>query len=76
MSMGAKNPVEARAALAWLLRRRWGLTALRANARLTIDRLQFVGRVAAAAVDCRIDAATRWQHRSRQDAVWARSVNT
>jgi hypothetical protein len=73
MSMGAKDPVEARAALVWLLRRRWGLAALRANARLTIDRLEFVGRGAVAAADRRTDAATRWQHRCRQDAICARN---
>ena len=41
--MKASNEKEAKGALAWLLRRRWGMTALRENARLTLDRLQFVG---------------------------------
>ena len=35
--------------LAWLLRGRWGLTAIRENARLKLERLQYVGRGAAAA---------------------------
>ena len=39
----ATNHEVAKGAIAWLLRRRWGMTALRENARLTLDRLQFVG---------------------------------
>ena len=35
--------------LAWLLRRRWGLTAVRETARPKLDRLQFVGAGAGAA---------------------------
>ena len=72
LSMGAKDSVEARAALAWLLRRRWGMTALRANARPILDQMQFVGWGAAAAADRRTVALQRWHHRSCQDAVWAR----
>ena len=41
--MKAKNPEQAKGAVAWLLRRRWGMTALRENARLKLDRLQYVG---------------------------------
>ena len=41
--MKARQPDEAQGALAWLLRRRWGLTALRENARLTLERLQYIG---------------------------------
>ena len=48
--MKATNHEVAKGAIAWLLRRRWGMTALRENARLTLDRLQFVG------VDTAVDA--------------------
>ena len=41
--MKASNEKEAKGALAWLLRRRWALTAVRENARLTLDRLQYLG---------------------------------
>ena len=41
--MKARRPEEAQGAIAWLLRRRWGITAIRENARLTLDRLQYVG---------------------------------
>ena len=41
--MKARQPDEAQGALAWLLRRRWGITALRENARLTLERLQYIG---------------------------------
>ena len=43
-SMQARSADEAQGALAWLLRRRWALTALRENARLKLERLEFVGR--------------------------------
>ena len=39
--------------LAWMLRRRWALTALRENARLKLERLEFVGRGSAAAASRR-----------------------
>ena len=41
--MKARKEEEAIGALVWLLRRRWGMTAVRENARLTLDRLQYVG---------------------------------
>ena len=47
------SPTEAKGVLAWLLRRRWAITALRENARLKLERLQFVGRGAAAAAQRR-----------------------
>ena len=40
--MKARKEDEAIGALVWLLRRRWGITAIRENARLTLDRLQYV----------------------------------
>ena len=36
--------------MAWLLKRRWALTAARENARLTLSRLDHVGRGAQAAI--------------------------
>ena len=47
--MGAEAPEEARGALAWLLRRRWAMTALRENARLKFVRMEHVGGGAAMA---------------------------
>ena len=41
--MKARSAEEAKGAFAWLLRRRWGITALRENARLRLDRLQYLG---------------------------------
>ena len=40
--MKARRVNEAKGALAWLLRRRWGINAVRENARLVLDRLQYV----------------------------------
>ena len=49
--------------LAWLLRRRWALTAMRENARLKLDRLEHVGRGAVAAANRR---ASAWEaHNAR-----------
>ena len=48
-AMRARHPDEAKGALALLLRRRWAMTALRENARLKLERLEYVGRGAAAA---------------------------
>ena len=52
-----------RAILAATLRRRWGMTALRANARLLLDRLAYVGRGATAAAHRR--ASSRLLHAAR-----------
>ena len=51
--MRAASPVEARGALAWMLRRRIARTVLRENARLKLERMEQVGRGAAAAIDRR-----------------------
>ena len=51
--MGSPDEAAATGCLAWLLRRRLGLAALRENARLKLDRLAFVGRGAAHAADRR-----------------------
>ena len=40
-AMKAKKRDEAKGAL-WQLRRRWGMAAIRGNARLILDRMQFV----------------------------------
>ena len=54
--MRAASPDAAQGVLAWLLRRRWGMTALREAARLKLERLEFVGRGAALASDRRVAA--------------------
>ena len=51
--MQRAGPAEAQGVLAWLLRRRWGMTALREAARLKLERLAYVGRGAALAADRR-----------------------
>ena len=40
-AMKAKKREEAKGALVWQLRRRWGMAAIRGNARLILDRMQF-----------------------------------
>ena len=64
--MRCEEPERAVGALAWLLRRRWGLTALREAARLKLDRLEQVGPGAAAAFQRR-HSARNW-HAARQRA--------
>ena len=59
----------AKGALAWLLRRRWGLTALRENARLKLERLELVGRGAAAAASRRVAGRAVHAARARRSAV-------
>ena len=70
-SMGARDQPAALDTFAWLtlLRRRWGMTALRENARLKLDRLEFVGRGAAAAMCRRQAAAAGAAARARAGAV-------
>ena len=68
-AMRCKEIVDARGSLAWLLRRRWALTALRENARLKIARLEYAGRGAAAAAQRRTAAAADSAARQRVDAV-------
>ena len=62
---------DAKGVLAWLLRRRWAMTALRETARLKLDRLQYVGAGAAAAELRRASAATAAAARARRVAVTA-----
>ena len=54
--MRCEDPVHATGIMAWLLRRRWGLTMLRKNARLKLDRLEYVGRGAVTATMRRANA--------------------
>ena len=51
--MRVDTPAEARGILAWMLRVRWGMTAVREAARLKLERLAYVGRGAALAADRR-----------------------
>ena len=67
-SMRCDDPPQAVGVMAWLLRRRWGLTALRENARLKLDRLEFVGRGAVAATQRRTAAAELQASRMRAAA--------
>ena len=67
-SMRVPTPESAHGILAWMLRRRWGLTALREAARLKLERLAFVGRGAGAAADRRIAASEGAAARSRRAA--------
>ncbi len=68
-SMGSTDEAAACGTLAWLLRRRWGITALRENARLKLERLEFVGRGAITAMARRAVAASSMAARSRAAAV-------
>ena len=47
------SPEDGRSGLIWMLRRRWGFTAVRENARLLSERLEYVGRGATAAASRR-----------------------
>lgn len=76
-SMRAREPRDANGTLAWLLRRRWGMTFWRSTARLLIDRLAYVGRGSVKADGRRADAseaaaaarrAAHWLFRSTADA--------
>ena len=66
--MRTERPAAARGALAWMLRRRWGMCALRENARLLLARLTYVGRGAVAAIDRRTNNSEASLARARCDA--------
>ena len=69
---GCRDADEARGTIAWLLRRRWALTALRENARLKLERLEHAGRGAAAAAARRANARGSWSVRDRtRQAIWS-----
>ena len=65
LTMGCHEPSTATGVLAWMLRRRWGLTALREHARLKLDRLDYVGRGATEAARRRADASADYAARLR-----------
>ena len=67
--MKAKKKETAKGALAWLLRRRWGMMAVRENARLTLDRLAFVGGGGRASSQARSMAKAANRARARRDAL-------
>ena len=68
-SMTAPAPSQARGSLAWLLRRRWAMTAVRENARLLLSRLDQVGSGAHRAATRRI-AAEGTAARARRASCW------
>eukprot|EP00973_Karenia_brevis_P060221 8379624-Karenia_brevis.AAC.1 len=67
--MHTREPIQAFGTMAWLLRRRWGLTAWRAAVRLMLDRLEYVGPGAPAARSRRA-AADELAAASRRAAHW------
>ena len=69
-SMGCPDEASAVGCLAWLLRRRWGLTALREHARLKLDRLAYVGQGAASAASRRL--RSEMEHAARAQLLQAR----
>ena len=52
-----------------MIGRRWGIAAVRAKARLTLERLPLLHRGAAAASDRRAASWRRWAARQRASAV-------
>ena len=66
--MRCDEPSRAVGAIAWLLRRRWGLRALREAARLKLDRLEWAGAGAAAAAQRRRSAWDAHAARRRAQA--------
>ena len=67
--MRCDDPTQAVGALAWLLRRRWGLTALQEAARLKLHGLEHVGRGAAEAARRRGNAEATHAARTRAHAL-------
>ncbi len=57
-SMRVASPDAAQGILAWMLQRRWGMTAQREAARLELERLEYVGHGAVAAADRRLATAS------------------
>ena len=82
-SMRATSPDAAFGSLVWLLRRRWGIAAWRAHARLLLDRLEYVGAGATAAAERRATAragaaearrAACGLQRGRRPSAWTRHL--
>ena len=67
--MGCQDPVAAQGILAWSIRRRWAMAALRENARLKIDRLTYVGRGASIAAQRRATSQATWSARTEARAM-------
>ena len=66
--LGCNDGAAACGTLAWNLQRRWGMTVLRENARLKLERLAFVGRGAEAAAHRSLSASTLHAARARAAA--------
>ena len=62
-SMGCVEESVAVGILAWALRRRWAMTALRENARLKLERLGYLGHGASEASQRRTSARAAWAAR-------------
>ena len=67
--MRAREPADAHGTMAWLLRRRWGMTAWRSIARLLLDRLEYVGQGSMLA-HARRAAASEAADAARRSAHW------
>ena len=65
------SPESAKAAIVCMLQRRWGMAALRANTRLLLERLGYIGRGAAAAASRRSVAQAALSGRFNRYASWA-----
>ena len=63
--MRCADPARAMGSIAWLLRRRWALTAVREAARLKLDRLEYVGAGAMPAARRRVIAEAAHATRRR-----------
>jgi len=70
---GSDSEQSAIGTMAWMLRRRWGITALRENARLKIGRLGYAGRGAEAAASRRLRAESMHEARAWQAGAGQRS---
>lgn len=55
--MSAREPHDANGSIAWLLRRRWGMTFWRSTMRLLLDRVVSVGRGSFQAGRRRVEAS-------------------
>lgn len=66
--MRAAAPNEAQNTLAWLVRRRWAITALRENARPKLQRVEYVVGGAAAVADRRVASRYAFLAQARRSA--------
>ena len=70
-NMGCIDESAAIGILAWALRRRWAMTALRENARLKLERIGQLGHGASAASQRRTSARAAWSARQAARAAGA-----